>query len=143
MYGALPYLHTEERLPPLTSLPPTHQGEWVTPGEAAVCHSASVRRLLSTALAAASSNTSAAEGGGGEGRTTPPPARSDGGKASATALLATGGSSLHLVHPAARALHENAALRACLGVREFSPMQLVSLARVRESGEAAGVGCLP
>ena len=109
-----------------------------------MCHSASVRRLLSTAPAAFPSTGSAAEGRGGKGRAIPPPARSDGGQeASATALLATGGSPLHLVHPAARALHESAALRACLGVQEFSPMQLVSLARVREWGEAAGVGCLP
>ncbi len=41
---------------------------------------------------------------------------------------------LHLVHPAAAALHESAALRACLGVREFSPLQLVDLARVRRGG---------
>ena len=45
-----------------------------------------------------------------------------------------------LVHPDATALHESAALRDCLGVREFSPLQLVGLAGVRKGNGGSGDG---
>jgi hypothetical protein len=90
-------------------------GTWVTPGEAAICHSPEIRRLL-----AVPAPTTAAS------------ARDDliasAAKPSAKPSALLGG--LQLVHPDATALHTSSALRTWLGVKQFSPLQLVGLARV-------------
>ncbi|GAX75620.1 hypothetical protein CEUSTIGMA_g3064.t1 [Chlamydomonas eustigma] len=115
---------------------PTESGSWVTPSQAAVCHSPSIRHLLkmSTSHAKPSSHQN----------TVPHPAASLLPKISSpdessghfkekhaavesSASFLMGG--LCLVHPAAQALHENAALRSLLGVKEFTPQQLISMAK--------------
>ena len=117
-----------------------HAGDWVVPSEAAVCHSASVRRLLVSLPPhvseepiphRASASTPAAV------------ASSSGHPAAASGREGAGGQLLgglwQLVHPEVTALHESAALRDCLGVRELSPLQLVGLAGVRGQGVVWGL----
>ena len=120
-------------------LPPL-PGDWVVPSEAAICHSASVRRLL-TSLSTQTSEESVPD--------LAPPSKNPacGDDPSCTAAhtqRGLGGVLMgglwQLVHPDATALHESAALRDCLGVREFSPLQLVGLAGVRGDGSGDGSG---
>lgn len=120
---------------------PTESGAWVTPGRAAVCHSSAVRRLLS-GMSGVSSPPSTRSAEQGFGSASAPVAAGVGAGGAHGGRLAGGSllEGLHLVHPAASALHGSPELRAWLGVREFSPLQLVELAAELCSTSAGGSG---